>query len=77
MSEPFDHEAIAAEVRERYAGAARALLDRGPIPSAPAIVRAVKPVDWSPDGVRHVELPHPIAGLDVEADGCCGGTGCC
>jgi arsenite methyltransferase len=40
MSEPFDHEAIANEVRERYGDAARSLLARGPIPSAVANVPA-------------------------------------
>jgi SAM-dependent methyltransferase len=40
MSGPFDHEAIADEVRERYGDAARSLLDRGPIPPAVANVPA-------------------------------------
>ena len=43
-----------------------------------AIVRAVKPTDWSADRIRAVDLPRPTAGLPiVEGAGCCGGTGCC
>jgi arsenite methyltransferase len=41
-------------------------------------VRAVKPADWSPDRIRAVDLPRPVADLAmVEGAGCCGGTGCC
>jgi arsenite methyltransferase len=41
-------------------------------------VRAVKPTDWTPDRIRAVDLPRPVADLPVLADaGCCGGTGCC
>ena len=41
-------------------------------------VRAVKPTDWSPDRIRAVDLPRPVADLAmVEGSGCCGGTGCC
>jgi arsenite methyltransferase len=41
-----------------------------------AIVRAVKPVGWSPAAVRRVELP-VFAGSDPAAGGCCGGScGC-
>jgi arsenite methyltransferase len=37
-----------------------------------AIVRAVKPADWSPDRIRAVDLPRPVAGLPVaEGSGCC------
>ena len=44
-----------------------------------AIIRAVKPADWTTDRVRPVDLPRPVAGLPmVEAGGgCCGGSGCC
>jgi arsenite methyltransferase len=43
-----------------------------------AIIRASKPVDWTPDRVHPVDLPRPIATLPVaEGAGCCGGGGCC
>ncbi len=43
-----------------------------------AIIRAIKPADWSADRVHAVDLPKPVVGLPmVEAGGCCGGTGCC
>jgi SAM-dependent methyltransferase len=43
-----------------------------------AIVRAVKPADWTPERVRAVDLPRPVADLPVVAgEGYCGGTGCC
>jgi arsenite methyltransferase len=43
-----------------------------------AIIRAVKPVDWTADRMRPVDLPRPAAGLPVlETAGCCGGGGCC
>lgn len=43
-----------------------------------AIVRATKPVGWTADAIRPVELPVPVAGLPVVAGAsCCGGTGCC
>jgi SAM-dependent methyltransferase len=43
-----------------------------------AIVRAVKPADWTSARVRAVDLPRPVADLPVVAgEGCCGGTGCC
>ncbi len=42
------------------------------------IVRAVKPLDWSPDRVRAASLPRPSSVLPIAGDaGCCGGTGCC
>jgi hypothetical protein len=43
-----------------------------------AIIRAVKPRDWTPDRVRPVELPRPIVGLPTleSSAGCCGGSGC-
>jgi arsenite methyltransferase len=47
-----------------------------------AIIRAVKPADWTADQVRSVDLPRPSAQLDVLATapttgGCCGdGCGC-
>ena len=46
-----------------------------------AIVQATKPLDWSADQVRAVDLPRPtltmLADGDAEAGGCCGGAGCC
>jgi SAM-dependent methyltransferase len=43
-----------------------------------AIVRATKPADWTADAIRPVDLPAPVRGLPVRADGsCCGGTACC
>jgi len=44
-----------------------------------AIIKATKPLDWSPDRVRAVDLPRPVEGLPVveATGGCCGGTGCC
>jgi arsenite methyltransferase len=43
-----------------------------------AIIRATKPAGWSVADTRPVELPKPVAGLQVlEGTGCCGGTGCC
>ena len=46
-----------------------------------AIVQATKPLDWSPDHIRAVDLPRPaltvLAAGEAEAAGCCGGTGCC
>jgi SAM-dependent methyltransferase len=44
-----------------------------------AIIRAVKPADWSADRVRPIDLPRPVAMLPVvgASDGCCGdGCGC-
>jgi SAM-dependent methyltransferase len=46
-----------------------------------AIVQATKPMDWSPERVRPVDLPRPVEALtvlgDADAGGCCGGAGCC
>ena len=43
-----------------------------------AIIRATKPLDWSPASVRPVSLPAPHPGLPVLAESsCCGGSGCC
>jgi SAM-dependent methyltransferase len=43
-----------------------------------ALVQATKPLDWTPDRVRAIDLPRPVAGLAVlDGAGCCGGTGCC
>jgi arsenite methyltransferase len=46
-----------------------------------AIVQATKPLDWSADQVRAVDLPRPsltmLADGDAADGGCCGGTGCC
>ncbi len=42
-----------------------------------AIVRAVKPADWSPERVRPVDLPRPTAGLPVVEGAGCGEAGCC
>ncbi|MEX1173849.1 MAG: arsenite methyltransferase [Chloroflexota bacterium] len=44
-----------------------------------AIIKATKPLDWSPDRVRAADLPQPAQGLPVveATGGCCGGTGCC
>jgi arsenite methyltransferase len=43
-----------------------------------AIVQATKPLDWTSDRVRAIDLPRPAAGLAVlDGAGCCGGTGCC
>ena len=43
-----------------------------------AIVAATKPLDWSPERIRPVDLPRPVQGLPVvEGAGCCGGGGCC
>jgi hypothetical protein len=43
-----------------------------------AIIRATKPVGWTADSVRPVDLPVPRQGLPVVAEAsCCGGTGCC
>ncbi|HZC32111.1 MAG TPA: arsenite S-adenosylmethyltransferase, partial [Candidatus Bathyarchaeia archaeon] len=43
-----------------------------------AIIRAVKPADWTPTMVRAIDLPRPAATLSViDAAGCCGdGCGC-
>lgn len=43
------------------------------------IIKATKPLDWSPARVRPVDLPQPVQDPPVkEANGgCCGGTGCC
>jgi SAM-dependent methyltransferase len=43
-----------------------------------AIVHATKPLDWTPDRVRPVDLPSPIALpiVALEADGCGCGCGC-
>jgi arsenite methyltransferase len=44
-----------------------------------AIVRATKPASWTTSDIRPVDLPRPVAGLPVFADGsgCCGdGCGC-
>jgi arsenite methyltransferase len=42
-----------------------------------AIVRATKPASWTPADIRPVDLPKPVGGLPVLAEGagCCGG-GC-
>ncbi len=41
-------------------------------------VRAVKPADWTPDRIRAVDLPRPVAGLvALDVAGCCGEPGCC
>jgi SAM-dependent methyltransferase len=44
-----------------------------------AIVRATKPVDWTPDAIREpaVAIPEPRFLPVAEAAGCCGGGGCC
>jgi arsenite methyltransferase len=43
-----------------------------------AIVRAVKPLDWSPSDLREPAIPLPIARSLPMAAGCaCGGEGCC
>jgi arsenite methyltransferase len=47
-----------------------------------AIVHAVKPLDWTPDRIRPVDLPRPdvrLFVLDASSEsGCCGsGGGCC
>jgi SAM-dependent methyltransferase len=43
-----------------------------------AIVRATKPVTWTFEDVRLIDLPAPPTGLPVLADSsCCGGGGCC
>jgi arsenite methyltransferase len=47
-----------------------------------AIVQAVKPLDWTPDRIRTVDLPRPdpsLLVLDASSEsGCCGsGGGCC
>jgi arsenite methyltransferase len=43
-----------------------------------AIIRAVKPADWTAASIRSVSLPAPLPGLPVLAGSCgCGGTGCC
>ena len=43
-----------------------------------AIVRATKPLDWTFDAVRQVDLPTPANGLPILADSsCCGTSGCC
>ena len=46
-----------------------------------AIVQATKPLDWSADHIRAVDLPRPsltmLADGDADGAGCCGGTGCC
>jgi arsenite methyltransferase len=41
-----------------------------------AIIRATKPAAWRMSDVRTVELPKPIGGLPVLADGGCCGAGC-
>ena len=44
-----------------------------------AIVRAVKPADWTPAAIRAPSIGLPLAVLDgpVASSGCCGGAGCC
>jgi len=48
-----------------------------------AIIQATKPLDWTADRIRAVDLPRPLAApsataLPVVAEsGCCGGSGCC
>ncbi|MEP6637839.1 MAG: arsenite methyltransferase [Chloroflexota bacterium] len=43
-----------------------------------AIIRATKPVGWSSDVIRPVDLPTPVHDLAAEdGAGCCGGDGCC
>ena len=48
-----------------------------------AIIQATKPLDWTADRIRAVDLPRPleapsVMALPVVADsGCCGGSGCC
>jgi SAM-dependent methyltransferase len=41
-----------------------------------AIVRATKPTGWSMSDIRAVDLPRPVAGLPVLAEGGCCGDGC-
>jgi arsenite methyltransferase len=42
-----------------------------------AIVRATKPVGWTPAAIRPVSLPAALPGFPVVAgSSCCGGTGC-
>jgi len=41
-----------------------------------AIVRARKPATWSMSDIRTVDLPRPVAGLPVLAEGGCCGDGC-
>lgn len=48
-----------------------------------AIIQATKPLDWTADRIRAVDLPRPLEALAAEGlpvlaeDGCCGGSGCC
>ena len=48
-----------------------------------AIIQATKPLDWTADRIRAVDLPRPLAApsataLPVVAEsGCCAGSGCC
>ena len=43
-----------------------------------AIIRATKPVGWTPSAIRLVSLPAPLPGLPVLAGAsCCGRPGCC
>jgi arsenite methyltransferase len=43
------------------------------------IIRATKPVDWTPAAIREpaIPLPAPRLDLSVEASGCCGTGSCC
>ena len=42
-----------------------------------AIIRATKPLDWTPSSVRPISLPVPVAGLPVVGTSSCCGGGCC
>ncbi len=43
-----------------------------------AIIRATKPVDWTPARIRVVDLPRPTLDvLGAAESSCCGGSGCC
>ena len=43
-----------------------------------AIIRAVKPAQWTASSIRPISLPAPVPGLPVVGTSpCCGGSGCC
>jgi SAM-dependent methyltransferase len=44
-----------------------------------AIVRAVKPTDWTLEAVRAPSVPLPVPRIDlaIKLSGCCGSEGCC